>query len=222
MLPIGAISAWALLGAFLSLALRPVVVRSLSKASPSAVLPPLGVLEGLTAALFAALAYRLGAQVELLAFSALVTTCVPLAALDLIARKLPNILIGTTYVGVLPLLGLDAILNGPDQLTRALLSMMAALVAHGVLYAAGAVGGGDLKLVGALAAALGWVSWTATWTGFIAGWLIGGLAVLTGTAFRGKQRLPNVPLGLYLIAGTLLTLLTLGAPVQSDLPAPVE
>jgi leader peptidase (prepilin peptidase)/N-methyltransferase len=118
----------------------------------------LGVLEGLTAALFAVFGYRFGVQLALLVFSAVAAACVPLAVLDLVARKLPNVLVGAAYLTVLPLLDLDAILNGPDQLVRAVVCTVSALAIHGVLYAAGGIGGGDLKLVGVLAAALGWVT----------------------------------------------------------------
>lgn len=206
--PLIAIPGWALFGASLSCALRPVLVRSLSKASPDTTPPPPGVLEGLTALLFAALAYRVGPHVELLAFSALVTTCVPLAATDLIARRLPNVLIGTAYISVLPLLGVAAAINhDADHLVRATLSMTAALAAHGMLYAAGGIAGGDLKLVGVLGAALGWISWTATWTGLTAGWLTAGLVVFISKLLPRKKQHPEVPLGPFLITGTLVTLL---------------
>lgn len=212
MSPIVAASGWALTGVAVSFALRPMVARSLTKTSPGAALPPLGVLEGLTAVLFAALAYRIGPQLELLVFSVVGATGVPLAALDLIARKLPNVLVGATYLGVLALLVLDAILNGPSHLLRALGSMAAALAIHGVLYAAGGLGGGDLKLVGVLAAALGWLGWTTTWTGLVAGWLLASAAVLISRAFRGEKRRPEVPLGLFLIIGTLTTVFALITP----------
>jgi leader peptidase (prepilin peptidase)/N-methyltransferase len=208
-----AIPGWGLVGAVLALALRTLLVHWLRKTAPNTRLHVPGVLEGITAALFAAFAYRFGAQLELLVFSALAATCVPLAALDLIARKLPNILVTATYVGVLPLLGIEAILNDPGRLVRALLSMTAALVAHGVLYAVGAIGGGDLKLVGVLAATLGWLSWTATWTGVLLGWTLGALVVLVGKAFN-KARRPDVPLGLFLIVGTLTAAFVLGATVR--------
>lgn len=212
MSPIVAASVWALAGVVVSLALRPAVVSSWSEASPGAAPPVLGVLEGLTAALFAAFAFRFGVQLVLLVFSAVAAACVPLAVLDLVARKLPNVLVGAAYLTVLPLLGLDAILNGPEQLVRAVVCMVSALAIHGVLYAAGGIGGGDLKLVGVLAAALGWVSWTAFWTGLVAGWLIASVAVLAGRTFRREKRRPEVPLGLFLIIGTLAAALALAAP----------
>lgn len=212
MSPTVAASVWALVGAVISLACRPAVVRSWVKTSPGIAPPALGVLEGLTAALFAAFAYRYGVQLGLLVFSVVAAACVPLAALDLAARKLPNVLVGTAYLGVLPLLGLDAILNGPDQLVRAAICMAATLAIHGVLYATGGLGGGDLKLVGVLAAVLGWISWTAAWTGLVTGWLIASVVVLVDRAFRGEKRRPEIPLGLFLIIGTLATALVLAVP----------
>jgi leader peptidase (prepilin peptidase) / N-methyltransferase len=210
--PIVAASGWALIGALASFALRPMVAGSSARTSPGSALPAPGVLEGLTAAVFAALAYRIGMQLELLVLSVVAVTGVPLAALDLIARKLPNVLVGATYLGVMALLVLDTILNGPSHLIRALGCMAAAIVVHGVLYASGGLGGGDLKLVGVLAAALGWLNWTATWTGLVTGWLLASAAVLLGRAFRDKKRRPEVPLGLFLIIGTLTTALVLVTP----------
>lgn len=69
MSPIVAASIWALAGVVVSLALRPAVVRSWIEASPSTAPPTLGVLEGLTAALFAVFAYRVGVQFSLLVVS---------------------------------------------------------------------------------------------------------------------------------------------------------
>lgn len=212
MSPIVAALAWALAGAVISIALRPAVVRSWTKAAPDVAPPPLGVLEGLTAALFAAFAYKFGVQLELLVFSAVAAACVPLAALDLVVRKLPNAFIGAAYLGVLPLLGLGAILSDPDQFVRAVACMAAVLAIHGVLYATGGIGGGDLKLVGVLAAALGWVSWTAAWAGVVAGWLIAFVVVLAGRVFRGRDRRFEIPLGLFLIVGTLATAFALAVP----------
>jgi leader peptidase (prepilin peptidase) / N-methyltransferase len=212
MSPIAAVSGWTLAGAIVSLALRPAMVRLWAEAAPGVTPPAPGVLEGLTATLFAAFAYRFGMQFELLVFSALAVACVPLAALDLVARKLPNVLVGATYLGVLPLLGLDAIVNGPDQVVRTVTCMAAVLAIHSVLYATGGMGGGDLKLVGVLAAALGWVSWTAAWTGLVAGWLIASVVVLMSRAFRSEKRRPEVPLGLFLITGTLAAALVLATP----------
>jgi leader peptidase (prepilin peptidase) / N-methyltransferase len=212
MSPIVAASTWTLVGAVVAIALRPAVARSWDKASPRVALPPLGVLEGPTAVLFAAFAYRFGAQYGLLVFSVVAAACVPLAALDVAARKLPNVLVGATYLGVLLLLGMNAIPNGPDALVRALLCMASALAVHSVLYATGGLGGGDLKLVGVLTAALGWVSWTAAWTGVVTGWLIASMAVLVGKALRGEKSRSEVPLGLFLIIGTLATALALATP----------
>lgn len=203
------IATWALTGAALAHLLRPIVVNRALNADPPATAPPPVALEALTAGIFASLANCFTTHPELLAFSALAGLCVPLATLDLLTRKLPNSLVATAYLTVLPLLGLAAITSAsPEHLLRALLSMLAALTVHGVLYALGAIGGGDLKLTGVLAAALGWNSWTSTWMGLALGWLLGGLTVLASHLTRRTTSATTVPLAPFLIAGTLTTLLT--------------
>ncbi|PKV95537.1 MULTISPECIES: prepilin peptidase [Amycolatopsis] len=196
---------WALVGAALAVALRPFVVRYAAATEPAAGPPPYGVLEAATAVVFAALAYRFGQSLELLAYSSLGGFGIPLATVDLIARKLPNMLLGGA-TGVLGIaLGADAALNAHGgDLTRAAIAAAIALVAHGALYAAGMIGGGDLKLAGLLGAALGWISWEATWLGLSAGWLLGGITIGVARIVKSRGAIRDIPLGPFLLAGTLL------------------
>jgi len=55
-----AVLGWALVGAALALAVRPIVVQYAAASKPAAEPPPYGALEAVTATVFAALAYRFG------------------------------------------------------------------------------------------------------------------------------------------------------------------
>lgn len=123
-----AVLGWALVGAAIASALRPMVVQYAAATEPAAESPPYGVLEAVTATVFAALVYRFGLSLELLAYSGLGGFGVPLATVDLIARKLPNVLLGAAS-GVLGItLGTDAALNTHgSNLAQAAMAMAAAL-----------------------------------------------------------------------------------------------
>ncbi|MYW90500.1 prepilin peptidase [Amycolatopsis rubida] len=201
----------ALVGAALALALRPVVIRYAVANEPAAAPPPLGVLEVATAIVLAALAYRFGWSLELLAYSGIGGFGVSLAVIDLVARKLPNILLiaASAVLGIA--LGVDATLNSHGgNLARAAMAMAVALAVHGVLYALGAIAGGDLKLAGILGAGLGWTSWEAAWLGLAAGWLLGGVVVGAARIGRKRSVSRDIPLGPFLLAGALLLLLYFG------------
>src|SRR5438067_13674219 len=200
-MPVTVVGGWALLGAVLVIALRPAVVHYANRAGPSAEVPPRWLLEVLTAGLFAGLAYRLGVHPDLIAFSALATTGVPLAALDIITQRLPNALILATYLAILPSLGLAAALtdNGP-ALLQSILCAVAGFAIHIAAYVLRSLGGGDVKLAGALGAALGWISWQAFVAGLTLGWILGALAVV-GLRLVRRDKLADtlVPLGPFLL-----------------------
>jgi len=150
--------------------MRSTILRHIAGTKRSAPSPPLGVLEAVAAALFAVFAYRFGPSVEALAYSSLGGFGVALATTDLVARKLPNTLLAAAYGALGAFIGVDAVLNARGgNLMRAALAVAAALAIHGILYAQGAIAGGDLKLAGLLGAALGWISWEAAWSGLALG-----------------------------------------------------
>lgn len=204
---ITALAGWALAGGALSWALRPAITRLTTTSGP--IMAPLGVLEAITAALFAALAYRFGSSMDLLPYSALASACVPLATLDLTTRRLPNAALAMTSSALIILFGLIASLNAElGQLARAVACMLAALATHGVLYALGGIGGGDLKLAGVLGLALGWLSWQSVFLGLALGWLLGGLFVAFVKISRRCKVAHDVPLGPFLISGTIIVILS--------------
>jgi leader peptidase (prepilin peptidase)/N-methyltransferase len=203
---IGVLS-WALVGSAFALTMRPTVVRYAATSTIEGS-PAFGFLEAGTAALFAAFAYRFGQSLELLAYSSLGGFGVPLATIDLMARKLPNTLLGAAYSVLAAVFGVDAVLDAHGgSFLRATLAMTAILAIHGILYTFGTIAGGDVKLAGLLGAALGWISWEATWSGLVLGWLLGGVVVGTTRITRKRLTSQEVPLGPFLLAGALLWLL---------------
>ena len=172
-------------------------------------MPPPGLLEIITALLFAAMAYRFGWSLDLLAYSALAAACVPLATLDWTVRKLPNVALATTSMTMLAIFGLEVSLDAEaDKLLRAIACMLTAVAAHGVLYALDGVAGGDVKLAGVLGLPLGWLSWQAACVGLAVGWLLGGLFVAFVKVFRRHRVTDDVALGSFLTSGALIVILT--------------
>jgi len=175
-----------------------------------ALAPPL-VLEALTAALFAALAWHLGARAELLADSWIAAIGVPLAATDIAVHRLPNRLVLPSYPIVITLLGLaDLLDHNPAALLRSLAGMMILLALYSAPYylLPGAIAGGDVKLAGVLGLGLGWASWSALLTGTFLGWALAAISRLALRATHTVNRDAPIPLGAFLITGALTALLT--------------
>jgi len=124
---------------------------------------------------------------------------VPLAAIDLDRRRLPDLLV----LPALVLLGGLAAVAGEG---RALLAGVATFAVYAVLAVLprGGLGFGDVKLAGVLGLALGLLGWGAVVRGTALAFTIGGVAALallvTGRARRDTQ----LPFGPCLLAGALL------------------
>jgi len=114
-----------------------------------------------------------------LAYAAVGLTCAFAAATDLRTRRIPNILTGGLALAALVL----ALSAGPGQFAAAL-AVAAGVFAFGTLcFAAGVLGGGDVKLLTGIALALGY----PLALGFVLDTLIcGGLLALGFLALRGQ------------------------------------
>ena len=171
--------------------------------------PPV-VLEAATGVLFSALAWRIGPEPALFAYSWLAAAGVQLAAIDFKTRTLPTKLIWPTGILLASLFGLAAVLHHDAYpLIRSAAGMLALLVFYGALYflRPGGLGGGDLRLGSLLGLALGWVGWTAVLTGTLFGWLAAAIALLILRIGRGSETSHDIPLGPFLIAGALAAVL---------------
>jgi leader peptidase (prepilin peptidase)/N-methyltransferase len=72
------------------------------------------------------------------------------------------------------------------------------------------MGLGDVKLAPTLGLALGWLSWGSVAVGFLAAFLLGGLAGLGGMLVLGLTRKSLLPFGPWLVSGALLSVLVGG------------
>jgi leader peptidase (prepilin peptidase)/N-methyltransferase len=161
-----------------------------------------------TAALFAALAWRLGPRTALLAPSWLAATGVALAATDLRSRQLPNRLVLPSYLAIPSLTALTG--THPSALIRATLGMVGVLSFYALLYTVfpGHLGGGDLKIAGPIGFLLAWQSWSALVTGTLLTWVLATLALPLSAAAPHRAAAPSLPLGPFLIgAAPAITLL---------------
>lgn len=166
-----------------------------------------------TAATFAAVAVRFGVSPLLPAFWYLAAVAVPLAFIDARQRRLPDALTLPSYPVALLLLGLaaPAVPGGPARLVHALAGMAAAIAFFGLLLVVSpaGIGLGDVKLAGVLGIYLGWLGLAPFVAGIVAGWLLAGIAA-AGLLVSGRAtRRSEIPLGPFLIAGSLAAILAI-------------
>jgi leader peptidase (prepilin peptidase)/N-methyltransferase len=167
-------------------------------------------VELLTAAVFAALAARLGPDTALPAFLYLGGVGVALALIDLDVHRLPNALTLPSYaVGAALLTGAAAVDGSAGPLLRGLLGMVALLGLYLLLalaYPAG-MGLGDVKLAGLLGLYLGWLGWGVWAVGAFAAFLLGGVSGIALMAAGRAGRKSALPFGPFMLGGALLAVL---------------
>jgi leader peptidase (prepilin peptidase) / N-methyltransferase len=199
---------WSVLGwAAIGIALSPVVQRLGDR--PGMLQSPVGgraaVMPALvTSVLFGLLAWRFGATIELLAFSALALIGVRLAMIDLAELRLPTALVMPLYPVILGLLSLTAAVDGNYlDLLRAEIGMLALPTAYLIvaLLSQGGIGAGDIRLAGPVGLVLAWQSWTAVAVGTVIAFVYANIAVLTIHANGGATRHTPVPFGPAMLAG---------------------
>jgi leader peptidase (prepilin peptidase) / N-methyltransferase len=183
--------------------------RLLVTATPSGLLMPGLAATLLTSGAFGGLAWRFGYQFDLLSYGVLAAVGVALGIVDLIEQRLPSELVYSGVVLVGALLATSAVLHsrGPDLL-RALAGMaiLAAFYLVLALASGGGLGAGDVKLGGLLGLALGWLGWSTLVTATFLGWFAAALAWLILRVARRRPRGSLLPMGPFLVLGTLLAI----------------
>jgi leader peptidase (prepilin peptidase)/N-methyltransferase len=203
------IAGWGLVGLVVSAALNLIATKTSLLHESTERLAPCAVLEIITGALFAGLAWRLGEVPSLIAYSWLAAIGVLLSAIDWKTEQLPSRLIWLGSLGLIALFGLSAAVDhAPWSLIRAILGALAALTFYLVLYILrpGQFGGGDVRLGCLLGIALGWLSWSALITATLVGWLAAAVAMLVVRVLRRPPSNSSLPLGPFLVFGALLTI----------------
>jgi prepilin signal peptidase PulO-like enzyme (type II secretory pathway) len=165
------------------------------------------------AVLLAGLTARIGPGFVLAAYCWLAVATVPLAWIDALVHRLPDVLTGAAYAGTVLLL-LAAAAHGGDwgDLLRGVAGGLATAAAYLVVVfiRPAGIGLGDVKLSASLGTALAWTGWGALLAGTLAGFVLAacyGVVLLASHRATLKQQ---IPLGPFLIAGTFLALLVLG------------
>jgi leader peptidase (prepilin peptidase)/N-methyltransferase len=165
------------------------------------------LVELVTAALFAGITLRFGADPVLPAYLYLGAISVALAVIDLDVKRLPNTIVLPSYVVGIALL-VPAVLAGGDWRggVRALAAMAALWTFYLVLrliYPAG-MGYGDVKLAGVLGLYLGWLSWGSLLVGAFAAFLLGGVVSTVLILARRAGRKSMIPFGPFMLAGAFV------------------
>ena len=132
-----------------------------------------------------------------------------LALVDLEVRRLPDVWTLPAYpVAALALTACSAATDDWPALLRAATCAGAAVLLFGVVALlpidVQGLGLGDVKLVGVLAALLGWMSWYHAVLGLSAGAILGGFVVVALVLLRRARRGTHVAYGPVLLAGAYL------------------
>jgi leader peptidase (prepilin peptidase) / N-methyltransferase len=207
-MPAAFMAAWAGTGLLIGTALE-IFYRRLLPSTPAGLQAARLTAPPLTALAFDALTWRFGPQFELLPYSVFAALGVALSVIDLTEQRLPSQLIYPGIALLSVLLATSAILHskGPDLL-RAVAGMAVLTTFYLVLavVSRGGLGAGDVKLGGLLGLALGWLSWPALLTATFLAWFTAALGWLILRVTRHLSCDSQMPMGPFLMLGTLLTI----------------
>ncbi|QLD12833.1 prepilin peptidase [Microbacterium oleivorans] len=127
---------------------------------------------------------------------------IALAVIDLRSHRLPNRLVFALY----PFALAYAVWRGFHEssalpVVGAAISASVLFAASYLLYRGGGLGGGDVKLAGALGLATGAHGWEILVLATAAAFLSGGLVALVLIALRRADRRTRIPFGPFMLAG---------------------
>ncbi len=163
-----------------------------------------------SALLLGALAARVHPGLVLAAACWLALCSVPLAFIDAVVRRLPDVLTGAAFAGTVLLLLAAAAADGTwHVLARAVLGGIALSGCYLILVviSPAGMGMGDVKAAAGLGSMLAWRGWSALVVGGMAGFLFAavyGAALLISGRATAKQQ---IPFGPFMIAGAFLAVL---------------
>lgn len=162
-----------------------------------------------TAVGFGLLGMRVGVDLRLVAFLALVAGGVAISIVDLREKRIPNRMLLVTAPTVAALLAAALLVAGdPGGLLRVLAgsAAMFGLYFGIALLAPSAMGMGDVKFAALLGGALGAAGLTAWLVGLFAAFLIGGLVAIVALVAGRVGWRGSIPFGPWMVAGTVVGL----------------
>ena len=178
------------------------------------------LVELASGALFAAMAWRFGFSLLLLAFLYLAAVGLALALIDFDTKRLPNVLTLPSYPVAALLLTTAALASGqPKSLLYMACGGAAMFAFYYLLWFLGGMGYGDVKLAGVLGGYLGYLGLADWIIGTFAGFLVGGVVSVLLLA-RGKAgRKSRIPHGPFMLIGALVAVLAAEPLAQAYLSA---
>ncbi len=173
------------------------------------------LIELVTAALFAAVAVRLGPDAALPAFLVFGAALVAISAVDLEHFIVPNRIVYPALFASVPLLVVAAAVEGEwrslrDAAVGGVLAWGALLVIH--LVSPAGMGFGDVRLAGLIGVHLGWMSLRHVVLGLFLAFLTAAVTGVALIATAVRTRKDKVPFGPFLALGALMAVL-FGGPI---------
>jgi leader peptidase (prepilin peptidase)/N-methyltransferase len=168
--------------------------------------PAAGLVEAVTAATLALLAWRVSAPLPLAALCWAAVFGVVLAFVDVVVHRLPDRLTLPAAGGTAVLLGLSAAFDGePGRYAVALASGLglAAFYLLLALIAPAGMGFGDVKLALCVGLVAGWFGWPVTLLAAMAGFLLAGLYAVILLVLGKVSRKDHIPHGPFMLLGAL-------------------
>ncbi|NUP46293.1 MAG: prepilin peptidase [Catenulispora sp.] len=169
-----------------------------------------GLLAGMIGAIAGtAVAVRFGTGVQLAAYLLFVAVALPLSAIDIAVRKVPDRILVPAVPAAIALLALAAHHAGAcGELGRALLAGIATFGAYVVLaLATGQVGLGDCKAAGLCGLYLGFLGVRPAALGVVAAFVLASVGSVISRVRRGSGRDRTLAFVPYIFTGTLLVIL---------------
>jgi leader peptidase (prepilin peptidase)/N-methyltransferase len=201
---------WAVVGAGLGRAFHPLADRIGETRRPERAIRSSTAAILTTAILFGLLGWRIGAAIELLAYSCVALASVPLTAIDMAELRLPRRLVSLAGLATIALFAVAAWADrdGPSML-RALAGMLVLTTAYLALalVSRGGLGAGDVRLAALVGLALGWRSWTSLASGTAIALAYAYVTALVAIGLRRMTRHSPMPYGPAMLAGAFTALL---------------
>lgn len=171
--------------------------------------PRYPLVELITGILFTVVVLWNGVNWLLLPLLYLLAISISLTLIDLDVHRLPNKIVGLSYIVILLAFIPQAfVAHQWDNYLRGLCGLTVFFIIYFVLslYPNG-MGLGDVKLAGVLGFVLGWFGWSFLLIGFFLPFFIGGLISLILILFKMKSFRGGIPFGPSMFAGTWLAVI---------------